>query len=411
MRTSKLKLAVLYTPLTTAGGGERQALEEVRWLRRLGHEVAAFTFELGQDALFIQGIDREEVTVLRGLTQLGRSEILKRALSDGFDLLLGHTSWELVWLATIGSGLPYIIYHNDPPFSSESNARAGSRRYRRVFRSVRGSVAGYVDIDLPPVASRESVKAEVRTMLTHRALRDARKVIVLSERTRRELRLLHGIDATIVRGCLDHRLLATQLPAERPELCPEGARILLIVSRLERVKRVDLVIRALESVRAEAPDSVLVVVGTGPEHENLVALTHSLGLADAVRFAGYVDDSELWRYYACASAFVCPALADFCITPYEALALGCRAVVTNELELEPEIVSSGWVFSAPPDARSFAASIGEALAAPDAPPLDLRFMTWESRAEKIAALCACALDRPAETAAERDTHPARYGAA
>ncbi|TAK58161.1 MAG: glycosyltransferase family 4 protein, partial [Dehalococcoidia bacterium] len=40
----KLRIAMLSTPLVTAGGAERQFLEEARALRALGHDVSVLTF-------------------------------------------------------------------------------------------------------------------------------------------------------------------------------------------------------------------------------------------------------------------------------------------------------------------------------------------------------------------------------
>ena len=388
-----LRIAVLYSPLTVAGGGERQMLEEVRWLRRLGHEVTALTFELSDD-LLAEGIGGEAIEVLPGRGTLGRVLALRRALQRPFDVLVSHTSPELTWLATRGGRPPYLLYHNDIPFGAERpNFCAASRRYRRVFRAVRASVAGYSELE-PPRLGLAWPRAELRTLLRHLALREARAVIVPSERSRRELRLLHGIEAAVVRGCLPSELVAGRLPvASGKELAPPGVAVVLSVCRLAPMKRVDLLIRAFARVRASAQGALLLVVGSGSERERLVALARSLGLEGAVRFAGYVPDDELSRYYGAADVFAAPILADFAIAPYEALARGCRVVWTTDLESNPALEASGHILVASPDEEAFAAAILDALRAPPAPPADLRSLTWESRNRRIAELCQDAARR------------------
>ncbi len=50
-------------------------------------------------------------------------------------------------------------------------------------------------------------------------------------------------------------------------------------------------------------------------------------------FTGFIPSDEVWGYVAAADVFVAPATADFNIAPYEALALGRKVVVSDELEL------------------------------------------------------------------------------
>ncbi len=69
--------------------------------------------------------------------------------------------------------------------------------------------------------------------------------------------------------------------------------VLLYVGRLASGKRVDNLIRAMAMMKDERV--ALVVVGGGPERENLEALAGELGVADMVRFAGRVPDERASR--------------------------------------------------------------------------------------------------------------------
>ncbi|HXV13043.1 MAG TPA: glycosyltransferase family 4 protein [Candidatus Krumholzibacteria bacterium] len=63
------------------------------------------------------------------------------------------------------------------------------------------------------------------------------------------------------------------------------------VGRLVALKRFDAAVRALPEVRAQVPGTRLELVGDGPAREELRALSASLGVGDAVAFAGAVDDA------------------------------------------------------------------------------------------------------------------------
>lgn len=84
---------------------------------------------------------------------------------------------------------------------------------------------------------------------------------------------------------------------------------LLFVGRLVERKGLQHLLPALAQLRARH-DVRLEVVGAGPLDGALREQARALQLADAVRFHGFVDASELARRYASAHAFVLPAVQD-----------------------------------------------------------------------------------------------------
>lgn len=77
---------------------------------------------------------------------------------------------------------------------------------------------------------------------------------------------------------------------------------LLAVGRLSKEKGFDLLLRALAVVGQQFPNTNLLIVGSGPEDASLKAQCRALGLASAVRFAGYVEHPAV--YFQDASLFV-----------------------------------------------------------------------------------------------------------
>lgn len=87
----------------------------------------------------------------------------------------------------------------------------------------------------------------------------------------------------------------------------DGAKVLLTVGRLVGRKGHDAVIRALSRVQQAAGPVRYLIAGSGPEEPRLRALARSLGVADAVIFAGRVPDEDLPHFYAACDVFVMPS--------------------------------------------------------------------------------------------------------
>ncbi len=115
---------------------------------------------------------------------------------------------------------------------------------------------------------------------------------------------------------------------------PDGARVLLCVSRLAEQKGVDVAIRALARIRERVPDAALVVLGEGPERARLASLD-----GDGVYLAGRVGDVAAW--YRRAELLVHPARWEgFGLALLEAM-LARRPVVATRVSAAPEIVVDG----------------------------------------------------------------------
>jgi glycosyltransferase involved in cell wall biosynthesis len=145
------------------------------------------------------------------------------------------------------------------------------------------------------------------------ALAEARQVFATSQNVADRLRRFNGIDA----GVLPHPPHA--LPFRNAE--PEG--FVLSVNRLDRAKRIDLLIAAAQA----EPSLRLVIAGEGPDRERLEGL--AAGLDGQVEFTGRVDDERLADLYArCLAVYYAPVDEDFGMVPYEAF-LSEKPVVTT----------------------------------------------------------------------------------
>jgi glycosyltransferase involved in cell wall biosynthesis len=151
--------------------------------------------------------------------------------------------------------------------------------------------------------------------LDERALGEARRLFAISQNVADRLRSSNGLEAEVL----------PPPPQELDYRCDEYGRFVLSVGRLDRAKRVNLLLEAA----AADPALEVVVAGEGPDRSRLEQLARQLGLDGRVRFAGRVGEDELARLYAtCLAVYYAPVDEDFGFVPYEAF-LSEKPVVTT----------------------------------------------------------------------------------
>ncbi|GAB2460537.1 glycosyltransferase [Xylanimonas ulmi] len=142
--------------------------------------------------------------------------------------------------------------------------------------------------------------------------------------------------------------------ATRAELAPDGAALVLVVSRLSREKRVDLAVDAVARLRADGRRARLVVAGAGPLAGALERRARRLGVP--ATFLSFVPDrARLATLLASVDAVVAPGPVEtFGLAALEALASGTPVAVSATSAL-PEVVGGAGAVAAPePDAIALA---------------------------------------------------------
>jgi D-inositol-3-phosphate glycosyltransferase len=116
-----------------------------------------------------------------------------------------------------------------------------------------------------------------------------------------------------------------------------SGRLLLFVGRLERLKGVEIAIRALALLRDRLHDDVRLLIlgedsqeGEESEKERLKAIATELHVRDRVDFVGSVAHHELPYFYAAADVCVMPSYSEsFGLVALEAQACGCPVVASG----------------------------------------------------------------------------------
>jgi glycosyltransferase involved in cell wall biosynthesis len=159
----------------------------------------------------------------------------------------------------------------------------------------------------------------------------------------------------------------------RRTVIPPSERCFLYLGTLNRVRRLDFMVRVLARVRVELPDAKLYIVGRGdhPEDEQLILDEATrLGLIDALVMVGQLPQAEALRYVQ---------EADLCISPFyptpilnstsptklvEYMALGKAVVANDHPEQRLVLEQSGGGLCVPWDEDQFAAAVVRLLRSP-----------------------------------------------
>ena len=124
----------------------------------------------------------------------------------------------------------------------------------------------------------------------------------------------------------------------------KDSKIILYIGRLNKVKGLDLLLRAFS--KTEDNDYKIVFVGNGAEETALKSLAVTLGIEDRVVFAGFYSGIDLYAWYDIANFFILPSTYEpFGAVVNEALVYGCPVVASKYIgALDFIDESNGFVF-------------------------------------------------------------------
>jgi len=170
---------------------------------------------------------------------------------------------------------------------------------------------------------------------------EADRLIASTDDEREDLVELYGADRDRIAVVAPGIDLATFFPMPKEEAQRKigfpDQRLLLFVGRLERLKGVETILRAMALAADRRHQDVrLLVLGEDSrdaeqsEKDRLRGLAAELGIADRVEFLGSVAHHELPYFYAAAEACLMPSYSEsFGLVGLEAQACGCAVIASN----------------------------------------------------------------------------------
>ena len=108
---------------------------------------------------------------------------------------------------------------------------------------------------------------------------------------------------------------------------PSDAFVACFCGRIGKEKGVDNLLKLWKKVLSSLDNAYLLIIGSGPELDELIELSNSLGISDRVKFTGAVPHNDIPPYYACANIYVTASLSEmYSISMLEAQASGLPVI-------------------------------------------------------------------------------------
>ena len=225
------------------------------------------------------------------------------------------------------------------------------------------------------------------------AVWSAERGLPITYRKQRFLAISESTRDDLVRRGIDRERIDVSLPGIRRPRAPvrplhERPPRVVYLGRLERYKRIDVMLSAVAPLVSTVPQLEIIVIGRGADRTRLERLARELGLSSRTRFLGFLDDDERDRWLADSRVCVCPSEKEgWGLTVIEANAVGTPVVASDAPGLRDSVRhgETGWL--APiGDTAAFSARIAALLSADErGEAMAAKAATWARRFDWDAA--------------------------
>lgn len=327
-----MKISLITKSLDKHGGAERVIGEQLRGFSERGAEVHIVAPTIEEDVLNDYNVPENVFchTYKKGKI---RTILTIRDHINTYspDIVLSHYRNKAAFLASkISNYQPKLTSHVHGtllwfPDDKRHLAHQKKRGYQRLVSEVPGH-KNYSRTNKGDLFERFT--AIVEEKVEEIALQNTSEVFVDTRQVKRELELLYNTSSTIARPGVSQSWIDNQKSTKEINI-HNREKAILSVCRLDRRKRLDLLIKAFSGIENN-DDIGLVIAGTGEQRDYLQNLAASLGVEQGVKFAGFVPESELASYYKSADVFVCPGWMSYGITPIEAYAMKTPIAISTD---------------------------------------------------------------------------------
>jgi len=315
------------------------------------------------------------------------------ALNIGFRLGIPYpipnvTSASTFLKAIKSSGLVHA--HGHPYLSSLAAAKL-AKRYRKPFLLTQHNT--FIEYN----SIWDNVEKVNDSVVGKQTIKAAQRIIVISKATQNYVLSL-GADPekiSVIYNGVDlgrFKLIPEAKAWVRGKLgIPDEAVVALTVRRLVYKNGIDTLLESAHIAAKENPKVVFLVIGKGPDFDNVKSKIAELGIEKNFVLAGFVSDEDLPSYYNAADFFVLPSKSGegLPLVALEAMACGLPVIATN-VGGTGEIIIKGFAKLVPPSKPSALAEAVVEFAGMKSEGLRLKLRqimtekySWDSNVEKL----------------------------
>lgn len=321
-----MKIAYIYDLIFpyTKGGAEKRFWELAKRLSLKGHEVHIFGMKFWQgnsylvkDGVHIHGISKPSEFYLRGglrnIMQVLRFSFnilpyLRKKKIDIIDCnVFPFFPFFSVKLISLFKRIPLVI------------------TWQEVWGVYWYRYLGYI-------------KGFIARLIERMVIRSSSNIIVYASKVKEDL-VSHGFNKqniVLIPNGIDLKMID-----DVPRSCERTD--LIFVGRLIKDKNVDILIKSVFLVKNELSNIKCLIIGKGPEKENIISLIDKLSLKDNVVFKDSLADEEVISYMKASRIFIFPSTREgFGIVALEALACGLPVItVEHPMNAATELIKDG----------------------------------------------------------------------
>jgi len=191
---------------------------------------------------------------------------------------------------------------------------------------------------LPKIDEKQKLKNLYDRVWGHKLLKDASKVIALTETEAEQYKKM-GVDENKI------EIVPNGINLDEYKKLPEKGifrkkysinindndKIILYVGRLHKSKGIDLLVRTFSDISKESDDVKLVLVGPDDGYKaELMNLLQRLEISEKTIFTGFVSNEEKMAALINADVFVTPSFSGFPVTFLEAMFFGLPIITTDK---------------------------------------------------------------------------------
>ena len=355
---------LFYKRMVTLGGAEVLLNQHYSWLKEQGEEVKVVTFQAKN--LERISISQEDLIVLKGSGVTTKTFALIRELKKTKSArVICHSGYIELGIAAWVCKIAYSIFIHQPTTMSFNEQDKFAIRFWPRFKKFARKDDMYWRL-CEQRASFSFIKRlyiELRSYLSQFLLSNAKARFVLSDYAVREKREIFDLKVKYLSGAITLKQLDELAKKPKPKSLTEQIE-LVSVSRIDENKRIEILIMAVAELKTRGYNIRLKLGGKGPAVENLMKLVKKLNVNEAIEFLGFVPEVDIQSLYRDMDLFVTIDWADYRITTYEVLAQNRRVIISNDTDIDPKLLLSGYLFASTPEPIALANCIESALSAP-----------------------------------------------
>lgn len=337
-----------FYPEWTYGGPVRVAYDVSRELVKRGHEVTVYTSNRNNGCSKIDSrvkeVDGIWVHYFRNVSGMTVREMKLFITPEMIPVVRsGIQSFDVIHIHEYRTFQNIVVHHY-------------ARKYSVPYvLQAHGS--------LPRIMTKQELKWIYDVFLGYRLLRDASKVIALSQMEAQQYRSMGVPDEKIeiIPNGIDLSEYADLPPKgsfKKKFGMDSGKRIILYLGRIHKTKGIDLLLKAYSQLvnSMKLGETMLVIAGPDDGYLNDVkSLASSLGISDSVLFIGFINTEDKLKALVDTDVFVTPSFYGFPMTFLEACTIGVPIVTTSD-ELDWIHNNTGYVVEKSPFALAKAIS-------------------------------------------------------